>query len=366
VPARQRGSVVKRGKSWQARWYDEDGQRHARGGFETKTAAGEWLDSKVKEVLALRRGDLPTPDRIPTVNDLVQGYLDTHEVDPATTYKLRSQLRHATRAFDGRKIDELTPLDLSTWRATLPARTRHQPFGAFKAVLEDAVTLGLLQTNPAGRIKNRQTRLDESREILPFTHWDQVEMVAEELTPLYAPIPIILVGSGLRPEEAWGLEWRDVDLREGVLNVERVYMKGVLKPCKKSDRQRRQVPLRARVIEALERIPRGFGQTPVLLSRTGGRVELETFRHRHWNPALAALKDAGIEHRGVYACRHTFATWSIRAGVDLFHLSRVMGTSLRMIDRTYGHLAPDAHAYIRGKLDSYDAPAMLAEGLGTE
>jgi hypothetical protein len=25
-----------------------------------------------------------------------------------------------------------------------------------------------------------------------------------------------------------------------------------------------------------------------------------------------------------------------------------------MIDRTYGHLAPDAHAYIRGKLDAYD------------
>jgi hypothetical protein len=44
-----------------------------------------------------------------------------------------------------------------------------------------------------------------------------------------------------------------------------------------------------------------------------------------------------------------------RAGVDLFHLSRVMGTSLRMIDRTYGHLAPDAHAYIRGKLDAYDS-----------
>jgi hypothetical protein len=41
-------------------------------------------------------------------------------------------------------------------------------------------------------------------------------------------------------------------------------------------------------------------------------------------------------------------------GIDLFHLSRVMGTSLRMIDETYGHLAPDAHAYIRGKLAAYD------------
>jgi hypothetical protein len=31
-----------------------------------------------------------------------------------------------------------------------------------------------------------------------------------------------------------------------------------------------------------------------------------------------------------------------------------------MIDKTYGHLAPDAHAYIRGKLDAYDTAAAEA------
>jgi integrase len=359
MPARQRGSVVKRGKSWQARWYDENGQRHARGGFDTKTAAADWLQPKVEGVSALRRGDLPTPDRIPTVNDLVTGYLATHEVDPATTKKLTYELGHATRAFDGRKVDELTPLDLSTWRANLPARSRHQPFGAFKAVLEHAVTLGLIPTNPAGRIKNRRVRLDESREIRPFESWDDLEAIAEELWTLYAPIPIVLAGTGLRPEELYGLEWRDVDLQAGVLSVERVYTQGVLKPCKKSDRQRRRVPLRARVVEALEAMPRGFGQTPVFTTKRGQRIEHVTFRMRHWGPALAA---AGLEHRGVYATRHTFATWSIRAGINLFYLSRVMGTSLTQIDRTYGHLVPDSDEYVRGLLDAYDGVEACAPG----
>ena len=351
MPSKQRGSVVKRGRTWQARWYDENGRRHARGGFETKTAADEWLDPKVKEVSALRRGDLPTPDKVPTVNELVLGYLATHEVDPATTKKLFYELGHATRAFDGRRIDELTPLDLSTWRATLPPRSRHNPFGSFKAVLEHAVTLGLLQTNPSGRIKNRRAKLDESREIRPFASWDEVEAIAEELTPLYAHIPVVLAGTGLRPEELYGLEWRDVDLAAGVLAVERVYTQGVLKPTKKSDRQRRRVPLRARVAEALEQRPRGFGQTPVFVTKRGDRIKHDTFRMRHWGPALKA---AGLEHRGVYATRHTFATWSIRAGVNLFYLSRVMGTSLTMIDKTYGHLVPDSDEYVRGLLDSYD------------
>lgn len=32
-----------------------------------------------------------------------------------------------------------------------------------------------------------------------------------------------------------------------------------------------------------------------------------------------------------------------------------MGTSVEMIDRTYGDLAPDAEAYERTLLDAYDA-----------
>jgi integrase len=354
MPAKQRGSVTRRGAMWQARYYDAENVRRSRGGFETKTAAGEWLDRRLDEVEALRRGERPAPDTIPTVNELVHGYLATHEVDPATTKKNMYELGHATRAFDGRKIDELTPLELSTWRATLPARSRHNPFGTFKAILEQAVTLGLIQTNPAARIKNKRAKLDESREIRPFESWDDLEAIAEELWTLYAPIPIVLVGTGLRPEELYGLEWRDVDLQAGVLSVERVYTQSVLKPCKKSDRQRRRVPLRARVVEALEKMPRGFGQTPVFVTKRGARMNHDTFRMRHWGPALAA---AGLDHRGVYATRHTFATWSIRAGVNLFYLSRVMGTSLTMIDKTYGHLVPDSDEYVRGLLDNYDEEA---------
>jgi Phage integrase family len=118
---------------------------------------------------------------------------------------------------------------------------------------------------------------------------------------LYAPIPVVLAGTGLRPEELYGLEWRDVDRRDGVLSVERVYTQNVLKPCKKSDRQRRRVPLRARVLEALEQRPRGFGETPVFTDRRGDRIKHVTFRMRHWAPALKA---AGLDHRGVYATRH--------------------------------------------------------------
>jgi hypothetical protein len=38
-----------------------------------------------------------------------------------------------------------------------------------------------------------------------------------------------------------------------------------------------------------------------------------------------------------------------------------MGTSVEMIDRTYGHLAPDAEAYERGLLDASDGRDVAAD-----
>jgi hypothetical protein len=52
--------------------------------------------------------------------------------------------------------------------------------------------------------------------------------------------------------------------------------------------------------------------------------------------------------------RHTFASFAIAAGVSLFYLARLMGSSVEQIDRTYGHMLPDSEEYLRGLLDGYD------------
>jgi hypothetical protein len=54
-----------------------------------------------------------------------------------------------------------------------------------------------------------------------------------------------LVGTGVRPEEAFGAEWRDVDLEESTFTVRRTFAKGRLKPYPTTARSRRRVPLRA-------------------------------------------------------------------------------------------------------------------------
>jgi len=89
----------------------------------------------------------------------------------------------------------------------------------------------------------------------------------------------------------------------------------------------------------------------VFPNQAGQRIDINNFRHRGWTPALQA---AGISHRRIYDLRHTYATWSLAAGIDIFTLSRRMGTSVAMIDRTYGHLAAGADDYERDLLDAFD------------
>jgi integrase len=83
--------------------------------------------------------------------------------------------------------------------------------------------------------------------------------------------------------------------------------------------------------------------------RWGGPIDLHNWRTRDWYPALEA---AGIDKRGPYHLRHTFATEALAAGVSIFELARLMGTSVAMIDERYGHLARDSEAAILARLEA--------------
>ena len=179
-----------------------------------------------------------------------------------------------------------------------------------------------------------------------------LEALAEELGPL-AAIPIFAAGTGLRPEEWLALSRRDVDRVGRVVTVRRTYSGGELREYGKTSRSRRRVPLRQRVLDAPEALPPCLDSPLLFSALRGGYINLHNWRAREWRPAIRA---AGIEpERRIYDLRHTYATFSLAAGVSLFTLSRRMRTSVEMIDRTYGHLAPDAEEYERGLLDAFDS-----------
>jgi integrase len=99
----------------------------------------------------------------------------------------------------------------------------------------------------------------------------------------------------------------------------------------------------------LDATPRRLDVRLVFPGHRGGVIDLKNFRGSQWKPALDS---AGIPSRRIYDMRHSFATWALDAGLSIFDLSRYMGTSVEMIDRTYGHLAQGAEETARARLDA--------------
>jgi integrase len=309
------------------------------GGFASRAEAQKALRKTLDRVGPGRGGAI-------TLAEFVEEYLELHQAEAVTIAKLRWLLGKATSTLGEMRIADLSPKDVYAWRLTVLEGHRFEATQALRQVLNRAVAWGLLDFNPAKRgVSNPQRRPKEKR---PFDSWAEIEAVAAHLGPVYGPMVVFAAATGLRPSELFGLEQQDVDREVSVVYVRRAFANGCVKNTK-TRLSTRAVPLQAKAVEALDRLPASVN--PILFPNArGGRIDFRIFGRRHWRPAQIG---AGIEPiRGLYDLRHTYATFALRAGVPVFAVSRFIGSSIAMIDRHYGHLARDSHVHAVSLLDA--------------
>ena len=340
-----RGSVFRTRKGdYGIRW-PEAGKRPQKTGFRTKTDAREWF----REHVAPRLRD-SAPDPSITFDAFCEFFLERHgaTVSSRTKATLEERLASSREHFGDWTLRELegAGAEVAKWRAELTDSSRYRLTSAMRQALTAAVRWRYLRLNPAidaGR--NPQPRAEE---LLPFTR-EEIDVLDAELGGIYGPLVVFASETGLRTAEWVALERRDVDKQAKAVAVQRRVSDGVLTPYPKTARSRRSVPLTARALAAVDRLPPRLDTTIQFPAPKGGYIGLDTWRTREWYEALDA---AGIARRGPYHLRHTFATEALAAGISTWELARLMGTSVAMIDRTYGHLARDAEESIRSRLDA--------------
>ena len=352
MPAEQRGEPYKLGRGrYGLRYRDRDGNRvRTKEKFPSRTAA---LNHYRDVIAPMLRGEHPRVEL--TLSELVEVYLVRHaagNVRNRTADTLRYRLGYATRPFGDEKLADLERMadELAAWRASLPPRAGHGIMQALRQVLDAAVRWEHMARNPA-KLAGPNPK-PSPRAIRAFTR-AEVDAIAAELSAVYQPLPAFGTATGLRPEEWAALERRDIDKRAGVLNVRRTISSGEVVELAKTSASRRQVPLSPRALEALEQLPPRL-DTPLLFpAPLGGVLSLDNWRRREWSPAVDA---SGVARPArPYDMRCTFASNAIAAGIDVFELARVMGTSIEMIERSYGTLLSGAAAGIAARLAAFEA-----------
>ncbi len=119
------------------------------------------------------------------------------------------------------------------------------------------------------------------------------------------------------------------------------------------NRRHRQAFMTAGVRAMLATRERGGHHDLVFPGQGGRRI---TAISATFDRTVAALGlNAGIEDGRQKICfhglRHTFASWLVEQGVDLFVVKELMGHSVLAMTERYSHLAPDALRLAVGKLD---------------
>lgn len=343
---------------WGLRYRDSTGQKRRQSPFPSKSAALRWYRDIIEP--QLRGEPAPVPDL--TLSAFVPLYLERHgaTVRPRTVRTLTERLRHAESAFGAVRLRELEGMsgEIASWRARQPERVAYSRMGALRQCLGAAVRWGYMDRNPA-KLAGRNPQ-PAPRAVRAFTGVE-LDGIAAELHPAYAPLPSFAAATGLRPEEWAALKRADIDRRESIVNVRRTVSMGEAAELGKTSRSRRQVPLTPRALEALDALPARLDTTLIFPSPSGGLLNLDNWRLRVWGPAVQA---GGIAQPArIYDLRCTFASNALAAGISVFELARIMGTSVAMIERHYGTLLDGSGAGITARLAAFEASQ---ERLGQE
>ncbi len=160
---------------------------------------------------------------------------------------------------------------------------------------------------------------------------------------------LILCNSGIRFGEARKLQWRDIEM----------YTENVIEDGKKAVKKRAKIHLEGKKTKtgkartAISRIGATFERLKKLSKHTkdndylfvdndtGMQINKDVY-YKNWK---AMLKGTGLDkaHNEIvyYSLRHTYATWQLYKGVDVYSLSKVMGTGVAQIEAHYGQIEID-------------------------
>jgi integrase len=165
----------------------------------------------------------------------------------------------------------------------------------------------------------------------------------------------VMLFCGLRWSEAAAVKGDAVDWFRSQLVVRRAVTKDGLRDYGKSKKSRRTVPLYPELLEALSARLDGRERDGLLFPNPEGEPwDYSRWRRAVWLPAVEAAKLPGLTPHDL---RHTYASWLVEAGVDLYRVQVTM---------RYARFRPDAFGSVADVMRAVTHPVRTDESLAIE
>ncbi len=233
----------------------------------------------------------------------------------------------------------------------LSPRSVQYVLAVLRAALSTAERWGLVARNVAKLVEPVQVR---RAEVVPFTREEAEQLVQASRGKRLGAFYTVALALGLRPGEALGLSWADVDLdsERPHLRVRRTLRRqegGLVLGETKTARSRREIPIPPVCLRALrehrrrqlkERLAAGSAWSDsglVFTTRIGTPLD-----HRNVARDFERVQSAaGVARHRLYDCRHTAASLLLAQGVSARVVMEVLGHSTyRLTMDTYAHVMP--------------------------
>lgn len=199
---------------------------------------------------------------------------------------------------------------------------------------------------------------------------------------------LVMTNTGMRPSEARNLRWRDVEIKKEKMK-RTVEFQGSGQPVQEQNNAPVETPPAkgkkaqmaangnapqeqeferifvilnvrgkgkfrslvapsdvAKYLERIKAISKATGPDDFVFSNHKGTSSLSLYHDLIERLLIDSklLNSSSGKRRSTYCFRHTYATYRLMEGVDVYFLAKQMGTSVKMIEDHYGHITPVKNA----------------------